>query len=183
MNHPFYYYYKTVLVPQYMEEHNIINEHKVPKIEKIIISRGIGKSNTLQVNNYVEESLKEFELISGQKPMLTRSKKHIAAFKVRKGMILGIYVTLRGYKMYAFLQKLIHLILPGIRQFQGLKLNNFDRQGNITFGIFSQSQIPELPYIPRQEIRGFHITLQTTARTPSQALTLCTLLGLPSNSI
>lgn len=183
MNHPFYNYYKTVLIPLYMKEENITNKYKVPKILKIIISRGIGKANSSEITNYVEESLKEFELISGQKPVLTRSKKHIAAFKVRKGMILGIYVTLRGDKMYAFLQKLIHVILPGVKQFQGLQLDNFDDHGNITFGIYSQGQIPELPYIPRQENRGFHVTLQTTAKTPSQALTLCSLLGFPLNPL
>nr|YP_635931.1 ribosomal protein L5 [Helicosporidium sp. ex Simulium jonesi]Q2EEW3.1 RecName: Full=Large ribosomal subunit protein uL5c; AltName: Full=50S ribosomal protein L5, plastid [Helicosporidium sp. ex Simulium jonesi]ABD33979.1 ribosomal protein L5 [Helicosporidium sp. ex Simulium jonesi] len=179
MKNDFFNYYKTKIIPQYLKDYNKKKALEVPVIKKIVISRGIGKANTLEINNYIEESIKEFLIMTGQKPKLNRAKKHIAAFKIKKKMILGLSVTLRGAKMYAFLYKFINIILPNIRQFQGIENKQFDSLGNITFPIYSQSNIPELPYNPRVEKRGFNVTINIKAKNVSEAKALCAYLGFP----
>ena len=140
------------------------NPHTVPKLKKIIINRGLGlaASNT----NILKKNIEEFENITGQKPLITKSKKAIAGFKIREDMELGLSVTLRGEKMYAFLTKLLFFTFAQIRDFRGLSLRSFDKAGNYTFGLKEQLIFPEIDYEDVDQSRGFSITLVFSASNP-----------------
>ena len=153
------------------------NVNQVPKLEKISINKGIG--DIASDAKLVEAAAKEIEVITGQKPILTKSKKAIATFKIREGQAIGVKVTLRGEKMYNFLDNLINVALPRVRDFKGLPANSFDGQGNYTLGIKEQIIFPEINFDEVKKVRGFNVTFVTSTNDKKQALSLLKAIGLP----
>lgn len=153
------------------------NIHEIPKINKIILNRGIGEAS--QNSKRLDKSLKEFMLISGQKPIITKSKKAIAGFKIRENIPIGITVTLRKDKMYNFLNKLIHLALPRIRDFRGISKEHFDGHGNYNLGLKEQLIFPEIKYDSVDKIEGMNIAIVTTAKTDIEGFFLLQNFGMP----
>ena len=153
------------------------NIHEIPKINKIILNRGIGEAS--QNSKRLDKNLKEFMLISGQRPVITKSKKAIAGFKIRENIPVGITVTLRKDKMYNFLNKLIHLALPRIRDFRGISKENFDGHGNYNLGLKEQLIFPEIEYDSVDKIEGMNIAIVTTAKTDIEGLFLLQNFGMP----
>jgi large subunit ribosomal protein L5 len=156
---------------------NYKNIHEVPKIEKIVINRGIGSAS--QNHKTVEAALTELGMIAGQKGVITRSKKSIAGFKLREKMPVGVAVTLRGDRMYGFLDRLIHLALPRVRDFQGINPKSFDKHGNYSLGLQEQLMFPEIEYDKIDQIRGMDISIVTTAKKQDEGLALLKEFGLP----
>ncbi len=153
------------------------NKHQVPKLKKIVINMGLGLSS--QNKQSFKNAIEEIRVISGQHPIITKAKKSISGFKIRQGMILGLSVTLRREKMYSFLERLCKLVLPRIRDFQGLSLNSFDNNGNYSLGISDQFLFPELENSYVDEKRGFNITIVTSAKTKIEAEFLLRQFGFP----
>lgn len=147
---------------------------EVPKIEKVVINSGIGEASS-----NIEVASQEFTLLSGQKTVITKAKKSIAGFKLRENMPVGISVTLRGERMYAFLDRLIQLALPRIRDFQGLSPKSFDGQGNYSLGLKEQLMFPELDYDSIEKSRGMDISIVTSAKNDKDAFLLLKALGMP----
>jgi len=174
---PYKQFYLEKVVPALMERFGYKNVMQVPKLEKICINMGLGKAQ--QDQNILDEAVSELSLITGQKPVLTRAKKSVAAFRVRKGNIVGCRVTLRDVRMYEFLNKLINIALPRIRDFRGLSPNSFDGRGNYTLGISDQTIFPEVDYDKVKETLGMDITIVTTAETDEEARELLRLMGMP----
>ncbi|MCS7031715.1 MAG: 50S ribosomal protein L5 [Gloeomargarita sp. SKYG116] len=170
-------YYQETVVPRLMQELNYTNVHQVPKLVKVTVNRGLGEAS--QNAKALESSIQELSLITGQRPVVTRAKKAIAGFKIRKGMPVGLMVTLRGDRMYSFLERLIHLALPRIRDFRGISPKSFDGRGNYTLGIKEQLIFPEIDYDKIDKIRGMDISIITTARTDREGLALLKALGMP----
>ena len=164
---------KTILQHKFLYN----NVHEIPKITKISLNRGLGEAS--QNSKILDKSIKEFMLISGQRPIITRSKKAIAGFKIRENVPVGITVTLRKDKMYNFLNKLIHLALPRIRDFRGIGKEHFDGNGNYTLGLKEQLIFPEIEYDLVDKIQGMNITIVTTAKTDLEALFLLESFGMP----
>lgn len=169
--------YRTEIVPKLMKEFNYSNIMQVPKLEKITINRGLGEA--AQNAKALEASLAEIAKIAGQKPVVTRAKKAIAGFKIRQGMPIGMMVTLRGERMYAFLERLIHLSLPRIRDFRGISPNSFDGRGNYTLGLREQLIFPEVSYDSIDQIRGMDVTIVTTAQSDEEGRALLREMGMP----
>jgi len=169
--------YKEIVAPKLTEEFNYKNVHEIPKIEKIHVSAGLGLNGQNRV--FLQKATEEIRLITGQQPILTLAKNSIAGFKVREGMPLGLTVTLRRQKMYAFLEKFIKLVLPRVRDFRGLNANQFDRDGNYNLGISEQLIFPEIDYDSVEQRRGFNITIVTTAKTERESFFLLKELGVP----
>lgn len=169
--------YKQSILPELKDHLQYANVHQVPKLIKIQINRGLG--NDGQNTKLLQKSIEEIRLITGQHPIITKAKKSIAGFKVRENMHLGVTVTLRNYKMYDFLEKLIHLVLPRIRDFRGLSSNNFDRKGNYHFGLREQLVFPEISYENVDQIRGLNISIVTTAKTKNEGIALLKEFGFP----
>ena len=172
------HYLKSV-VPKLIEKFQYANIHQIPKIEKIHVSAGLGLNAQNRV--FLQKAIEEIRLITGQHPILTNSKNSIAGFKIREGMPLGLTVTLRREKMYAFLEKFIKLVLPRIRDFRGLKTTNFDQHGNYNLGIAEQLVFPEIEYDKVDQIRGMDICITTTAKTQQEGIALLKALGMPFN--
>nr|QUE29393.1 ribosomal protein L5 [Erythrotrichia longistipitata] len=172
-----YELYKTKVVNSLKESFHYKNMHEIPKLTKIIINRGLGDAS--QNAKGLESSINELTLITGQKPVVTLAKKSIAGFKLREQVPVGIMVTLRKDKMYSFLQKLISLSLPRIRDFRGISASGFDGRGNFNMGLKEQLIFPEIEYDQVQQIKGFNITVVTTAQTDEEAFTLLKSLGMP----
>jgi large subunit ribosomal protein L5 len=170
-------HYKTYVIPKLMEEFKYQNIHQIPKIEKIQVSAGLGLNGQNRV--FLQKSIDEIKQITGQHPILTKAKKSVAGFKVREDMPLGLTTTLRNEKMYAFLEKMIKLVLPRIRDFRGLKTTSFDQHGNYNFGISDQLVFPEIQFDNVEQRRGFNITVVTTATTKTEALFLLDQIGIP----
>jgi large subunit ribosomal protein L5 len=170
-------HYLTYVVPKLLEEFKYQNPHQIPKLEKIHISSGLGLNAQNRV--FLQKAIEEFRLITGQHPILTHAKKSIAGFKVREGMPLGLTVTLRREKMYDFLEKLVKLVLPTIRDFRGLNTNNFDLHGNYNLGITEQLVFPEIDFDNVDQRRGFNITIVTTTKNSSESFFLLKELGIP----
>jgi len=162
--------YKEKIINNLFQKLNFTNKHQVPKIIKIQINRGLG--NEAQNNSLLKKSIEEFRAITGQQPIVTKAKKSIATFKVREDMNLGVTVTLRGEKMYSFLEKLIHLVLPRIRDFRGLSSKGFDRNGNFNFGLREQLVFPEISYDTVDQTRGLNITIVTSSKTKNESIAL-----------
>nr|YP_010700103.1 ribosomal protein L5 [Colacium mucronatum]WCH63249.1 ribosomal protein L5 [Colacium mucronatum] len=160
-----------------LKEFNYDNISKVPKIEKIIINRGFDE--TCQNSKILEVLSNELSLISGQKPIITKAKKAIAGFKVKENMPVGMFMTLRGEKMYSFLDRLINLSLPRIRDFQGISHKSFDGQGNYNLGLNDQLMFPEIEFDKVLKIQGMDISIVTTGRTDKEGYRLLQLLGMP----
>lgn len=150
---------------------------QVPKIEKVVVNIGVG--DAVSNSKLLEESVAELELITGQKPVVTKAKKSIAGFKLREGVPIGCKVTLRGEKMFDFLDKLISISLPRVRDFRGVSADSFDGRGNYTLGVKEQLIFPEINYDKVNKTRGMDIVIVTTATTDEQARELLTQLGMP----
>ena len=169
-------YVKTV-VPALQAKFNYANANEVPKITKIVINRGLGEA--VANPKAVQITVDEFKMIFGQAPVVTKSKKAIAAFKLREDLPIGCMLTIRGQRMYKFMNKLFCLVLPKIRDFRGLPTKAFDGQANYTLGLKEQLIFPEINFDKVDKIRGFNITFVTTAKTVEEARELLKLLGLP----
>ncbi len=169
--------YEGEVKKRMMEKFNYKNVMDVPRVVKISVNRGVG--DIAQYPKAMEKTIQEFILVMHQKPTITRAKRSIASFKVRKGTAIGCRVTLRRNAMYAFMEKLINTALPRIRDFRGLSPNSFDGRGNYTFGIKEQLIFTEIDYDMIDRVRGFDVTITTTAKTDEEAKTLLEFIGFP----
>ena len=160
-----------------MEKFGYKNVMEIPKIDKVVINMGVGEA----VSNpkILDVAVNDMMTIAGQKPVVTRAKKSIAAFKIREGMPIGAKVTLRGQRMYEFLDKLLNIALPRVRDFRGVSPKSFDGRGNYTMGIKEQLIFPEIEYDKIDKIRGMDIIIVTTAKTDEEARELLKLMGMP----
>ena len=169
--------YVTEIVPALMDKYHYDSKMQVPHIEKIVINIGVGDATTNA--KLLDDSVAELAQITGQKPVITKAKKSIASFKLREGQAIGCKVTLRGERLYEFLDKLISISLPRVRDFRGVSKNAFDGRGNYTLGIKEQIIFPEISYEKVSKIRGMDIVVVTTANTDEEAFTLLELVGMP----
>lgn len=169
--------YVKEVVPALMSKFNYKSIMQVPKIEKIVINMGVG--DAVQNPKALDSAVEELTLIAGQRPVVTRAKKSIAGFRLRQGMPIGAKVTLRGERMYEFLDKLISVSLPRVRDFRGVSKKSFDGRGNYTLGIKEQLIFPEIDYDKVNKVRGMDIVIVTTANTDEEARELLALLGMP----
>jgi large subunit ribosomal protein L5 len=169
--------YKNLVVPKLVEKFEYKNIHQIPKLEKIVISSGLGLN--AQNRTFLQKTIEDIRTITGQHPVITKSKKSIAGFKIREDVPLGLVVTLRREKMYSFLERLIKLVLPRIRDFRGLNPNNFDEFGNYSVGISDLLVFPEIDLDTTDASRGFNITIVTTAKNSKEGFFLLKELGLP----
>ena len=169
--------YANEIVPAMMERFQLSNRLKVPKLKKIVINMGLGQA--AQDNKIIEDAIKELSLIAGQRPVATRAKKAIASFKIRKGSIVGCKVTLRKDIMYEFLDRLISVTIPRIKDFRGLSPISFDGRGNYSFGLVEQSVFPEIDVDKVNLIKGMDIIIQTSAKTDEEARELLRMFGMP----
>lgn len=163
--------------PKLMERFKYKNIHQVPKIEKIAVNMGLGEA--VANPKIIDQALEELALITGQRPKICRARKSIAGFKLRKGMPIGVMVTLRGKRMYDFLARLIHVALPRVRDFRGLPRSGFDGRGNYTLGISDHTIFPELDVSKVDKVKGMSVTIVTTAKTDEEAYELLKELGMP----
>nr|QQP22414.1 ribosomal protein L5 [Cryptophyta sp. CCMP2293] len=171
--------YKEKVVPLLMEQFKYANIQEVPKVIKVTINRGLGDAS--KNNKALEKSIQELASITGQQPIITKARKSIAGFKIRDGMPVGISVVLRKKMMYSFLEKLIHLSLPRIRDFKGISVKSFDGRGNYNLGVKEQLIFPEIEYEKVDQIRGMDIAISTTAKTQQEGIALMKALGMPFN--
>lgn len=169
--------YKEQAVPALMERFGYSSVMQVPRLQKVVLNMGVGEA--AQDSKVLEGAVRDLTMISGQKPAITRAKRSVSNFKIRTGMPIGCKVTLRGERMYDFVDKLIHIALPRIRDFSGLSPNGFDGRGNYSLGVNEQLIFPEIRYDDIDRIRGLDITVVTTAQTDEEALELLRLLGFP----
>lgn len=172
--------YQQTILPKLREEFGYTNIHQVPKVTKVTVNRGLGEAS--QNAKALESSLSELAKITGQKPVVTRARKAIAGFKIREGMPVGVMVTLRSERMYAFLDRLINLALPRIRDFRGISPNSFDGRGNYSLGIREQLIFPEIDYDTIDQIRGMDVSIITSANTDEEGRALLKALGMPFKS-
>lgn len=169
--------YQTEVVSALTEKFNYENVMEVPKVEKIVINIGVGEAKDNP--KILESAVRDLTTISGQKPVITKAKKSIANFKIREGMNLGCKVTLRGQKMYEFLDKLINISLPRVRDFRGVSDKSFDGRGNYALGLKEQLIFPEIEYDDIDTLRGMDIIVVTSAKTDEEARALLQELGMP----
>jgi large subunit ribosomal protein L5 len=169
--------YMKEIIPALMKKFNYKSVMQVPKIEKVVVNMGVG--DAVQNAKALDNAVEELTLITGQKPLITRAKKSIAGFRLREGMPIGAKVTLRGERMYEFLDKLISVSLPRVRDFHGVSKKAFDGRGNYTLGIKEQLIFPEIDYDKVSKVRGMDIVIVTTANTDEEARELLTELGMP----
>lgn len=169
--------YQNEVVKSLMEKFNYSSKMQAPKIEKIVLNIGVG--DAVSNSKLLDEAVNELTLISGQKPVITRAKKSIAGFKLREGMPIGCKVTLRGERMYEFLDKLVNISLPRVRDFRGVPKNSFDGRGNYTLGIKEQLIFPEINFDKVNKLRGMDIVFVTTAKTDEESRELLAQLGMP----
>jgi large subunit ribosomal protein L5 len=160
-----------------MKEFSYTNVMAVPRVEKISINIGMGEAT--QNAKLLDAAVNELSLIAGQKPVVTKAKKSIAAFKLREGMPIGCMVTLRGDRMYEFLDRLVTTALPRVRDFKGVSPKSFDGRGNYTLGLKDHLIFPEIDYNKVEKVKGMNITIQTTARTDAEGLALLRHMGMP----
>lgn len=169
--------YRNEIVEGMMKKFDYTNKLQVPKIEKIVINMGVGEAKENQ--KAMDSAVSDLTIISGQKPLVTKAKKSVAAFKLREGMSIGTKVTLRGKRMYEFLDRLVSVSLPRVRDFRGVNPNSFDGRGNYAMGIKEQLIFPEIEYDKIDKIRGMDIIIVTTANTDEEARELLTQFGMP----
>jgi large subunit ribosomal protein L5 len=169
--------YKQKIVSSLIEEFGYKNIEQVPKLVKISVNRGVGEAS--KNSKELDINLEELSLIVGQKPTINKASKSVAGFKIRDGMAIGTSVTLRNDQMYTFLTKLIHIVLPRIRDFRGINPNGFDGRGNYNLGLKEQFIFPEISYDDVNQIRGLDISIVTTAKTDEEARSLLKLFGMP----
>ena len=170
-------FYTEKVTPKLMEQFGYANIHQVPKLVKVTVNRGLGEAS--QNAKALEASVAELGVVTGQRPVVTRAKKAIAGFKIRQGMPVGVMVTLRSERMYAFLNRLINLALPRIRDFRGISPKSFDGRGNYTLGLREQLIFPEIEYDSIDQIRGMDVTIVTSANTDEEGRALLKELGMP----
>ena len=169
--------YRTVVVPALMKERGYRNPHQAPRLEKIVINMGLGEAKDNA--KVLDHAVVDLVAITGQKPVVTKAKKSIANFKVRAGMPVGAKVTLRGARMYEFLDRLVNVALPRVRDFRGVSPKSFDGRGNYALGLKEQLIFPEIIYDKIDKVRGMDVIIGTTARTDEEAKALLSHLGLP----
>jgi large subunit ribosomal protein L5 len=170
-------FYTTNVVPALMKKFNYKNVMQVPKVEKVVINMGLGEA--VQNPKVLDAALEDLTRISGQKPVITRAKKSIAGFKIRENMPIGVKVTLRGERMYHFLDKLFNVALPRVRDFRGVSPKAFDGRGNYTLGLKEQLIFPEIEYDKIDKVRGMDVVIVTTSKTDEEARALLAELGMP----
>jgi large subunit ribosomal protein L5 len=169
--------YQQTVAPGLMKEFNYGNVMEVPRLHKVVLNIGIGEA--IQNAKALDNAVRDLAEISGQKPVVTRAKKSIAAFRLRAGMQVGVTVTLRGERMYDFMDRLINAALPRIRDFHGVSTRSFDGRGNYTLGLREQLIFPEIDYDKIDKVRGLEVTIVTSARTDQEARRLLELMGMP----
>ena len=169
--------YESTVKPALIKEFGYQNAMQVPRLEKIVINMGVGEAT--QDTKKVQGAVEDMMAIAGQKPIVTRAKKAIATFKVREGMPIGCKVTLRAERMYEFLDRLVHIALPRVRDFRGLSGRSFDGRGNYSLGLKEQFVFPEINYDKVEAPRGMDITIVTTARTDAEAKALLKVFNMP----
>lgn len=169
--------YLNEITPALVQKFNYTSVMQAPKVEKVVINIGMGEA--VQNSKVLDTAVAELQLISGQKPVITRAKKSIAGFKLREGMPIGVKVTLRGERMYHFLDKLFNVTLPRVRDFRGISNKAFDGRGNYTLGLKEQIIFPEIEYDKIDKVRGMDIVIVTTAKTDEESRELLTQLGMP----
>ncbi|MFM9281636.1 50S ribosomal protein L5 [Paenibacillus jiagnxiensis] len=169
--------YLNEITPALMQKFNYTTVMQVPKIEKVVINMGVG--DAVQNSKVLDSAVNDMQLISGQKPVITRAKKSIAGFKLRENMPIGVKVTLRGERMYYFLDKLFNITLPRVRDFRGVSTKAFDGRGNYTLGLKEQLIFPEIEYDKVDKVRGMDIVIVTTAKTDEESRELLTQFGMP----
>jgi large subunit ribosomal protein L5 len=169
--------YKDRVVPALVKEFGYKNVMAVPKVEKVSVNIGLGEAT--QNGKLMDGAVNELGQIAGQKPVITKAKKSIAAFKLREGMSIGTMVTLRGDRMYEFLDRLMNVALPRVRDFRGVSSKSFDGRGNYTLGIKDQLIFPEIDYNKVEKVKGMNISIITTAKTDAEGLSLLKQMGMP----
>ena len=169
--------YQNEIVPALTKKFGYKNIMQVPKLDKIVVNMGVGEAK--ENAKLLESAMKDLEIITGQKPIMTTAKKSIANFKIREGMKIGCKVTLRGDRMYEFLDRLVNLSLPRVRDFRGVNPNAFDGRGNYALGIREQLIFPEIEYDKVDKVRGMDVIIVTTAQTDEEARELLTLFNMP----
>ncbi len=172
-----YHQFKSEIIPTMMREFNYRNPMEVPRLQKIVLNIGVGEA--LTNGRAMEAAGQDLTIISGQKPIVTRARKSIAGFKIRQGNAIGTAVTLRGARMYHFLDRLVNTALPRIRDFRGLPRRGLDGRGNFSIGIREQIIFPEIDYNQIDKIRGLQVTIATTAKNDAEAIRLLELYGMP----
>ena len=170
-------FYRQEVVPKLKEKFRYGNAMKVPRLEKVVVNMGLGEA--IENVKILDSASEEIGLISGQKPVITKARKSISNFKLRAGVPIGVKVTLRRDRMYLFLDKLMGIALPRVRDFKGVSPKGFDGRGNYTLGVKEQIIFPEINYDKIDKIKGMNITIVTTARTDEEGLELLRLLGMP----
>ncbi len=169
--------YKKQIVPKLKEKFSYKNVYEVPRLTKVVINVGVGRHT--KDKGFVDETVNTLTRISGQKPVLTKAKKSISSFKVRQGMVVGVAVTLRGKRMYDFVDKLVNISLPRVRDFRGISPKAVDRSGNLTIGVKEQLIFPEIKPDEIENYHGLEVCLATTARTRDEGLELFGMMGFP----
>jgi large subunit ribosomal protein L5 len=172
--------YQSEIIPKLKDRFSYRSPMQIPKLSKIVLNMGLGEA--IQNVKILDSAAEEMAAISGQKPVITRAKQSIATFKLRKGMPIGCMVTLRGRRMYEFLDKLVNVALPRVRDFRGVSPRGFDGRGNFTLGVKEQIIFPEIEYDKIDKIKGMNITIVTTAQGDDEARELLTLMGMPFRS-
>jgi len=170
-------HYRKSVVPALMKEFGYRNVMAVPRLEKITVNVGLGEAT--QNPKLMDGAVSELGLITGQRPVVTRARKSVAAFKLRAGMSIGCMVTVRGERMYEFLDRLMNIALPRVRDFRGVSTKSFDGRGNYTLGLKDQLVFPEIDYNKVDKIKGMNITITTTARSDAEGIALLRHLGMP----
>ncbi len=170
-------HYQKTVIPALMKEFGYKNVMSVPKLDKITVNIGLGEAT--QNPKLMDGAVQELAQITGQKPVVTKARKSVAAFKLREGMSIGCMVTLRGDRMFEFLDRLMNVALPRVRDFRGLSTRSFDGRGNYTLGMRDQFVFPEISYEKVEKVKGMNICITTTAKTDAEALALLKQLGMP----
>ena len=165
------------VVPALQKAHNYQNVMQIPKIQKVVVNIGMGEA--MGNSKMLEAAVTDMTTITGQKPVQTKARKSIANFKLREGVIIGVKVTLRGYKMWSFLDRLLNVALPRVRDFRGVSADAFDGRGNYTLGLKDQLIFPEIEYDKIDRLRGMEITIVTTAKSDEESRTMLRALGMP----
>ncbi|MBE0466645.1 MAG: 50S ribosomal protein L5 [Candidatus Desulforudis sp.] len=169
--------YQEEVIPAMMDKFGYRNVMEVPKLEKVVVNVGLGEA--IQNPKAIDAAIEDLKTITGQQPVVTKAKKSVAAFKVREGMRIGIKVTLRGNRMYDFVDRLVSIALPRVRDFRGISPRAFDGRGNYTLGLKEQLIFPEINYDKIDKVRGMDVTIVTTAKNDEEARELLRLMGMP----
>ena len=169
--------YKKRIVPSVMKKSGLTNVFQVPRLQKIVVSVGLGEAT--QDPKIIDITMKDLSIITGQKPLVTRAKKSVSNFKLRAGTPIGVKVTLRGARMYEFMDRLVNVAIPRIRDFRGLSVDSFDGRGNYSFGVEEQVIFPEIKYDQVKRVTGMNITIVTSARSDEMAFEFLSDMGFP----